>query len=80
MTVLAFRSATGVTDAVSAVQEPPTPQPKEPLVLTDRCAARRPGWLCVVGCAVSDFSQPHCAAGHYMVRYTAPSAFEGGAR
>ena len=79
MTVLAFRSATGVTDAASAVQET-TPQLKEPLALTDRCTARRPGWLCVVGCAVSDFSAPHCAAGHYMVRYAAAPVFEGGAR
>lgn len=76
MSGLTLKPATKVADSADEVGRRSSQQ----WGLTDRCTARRPGWLCVVGCAVSDFSQPHCAAGHYMVRYTAPSAFEGGAR
>ena len=39
---------------------------------TDRCAARRPGWLCVIGIDVEaprDASIARCNAGHVMVRY-----------
>lgn len=40
--------------------------------LTDRCAARIPGWLCVIGIDVEaprDGSIARCSAGHVMVCY-----------
>lgn len=42
----------------------PDPSP----CVTDRCGARRPGWLCVLDEPALDLAQPHCHAGHRMVR------------
>ncbi len=52
-----------------------TPSPSPGLYcaqLTDRCAARIPGWLCVIGIDVEeprDGSIARCNAGHVMVCY-----------
>ncbi len=80
MSVLTVSTASDMASAVEAVVEEWSGRQRLadlPARLTDRCGARRIGWLCVVGVRVSDFSLPHCNAGHYMVRYTTHRALEG---
>ena len=83
MSVLNISTASDVASAVDAVVEEWSGQQQLTdldACLTDRCGARRVGWLCVVGLRVSDFALPHCNSGHYTLRYTTHHAFEGDAR
>lgn len=41
------------------------------VVLSDRCAARIPGWLCALNAPANSVAR-QCNAGHPMVRYTTP--------